>query len=106
MIERPAPVTDARRMRHSAADVALGATRGIRETVAERETGGDGRRERATGAVRVTAVDTRRAKLMKGVPVEQQIDDFVFSGPVSARDDDGGRSHLVNRSRRVARILR
>src|SRR6266545_3474456 len=101
MIERPAPVTEARRMRDSAADIALGAMRGIRETVAERKTGGDGRRERATGAVRVRAVDTRRAKFMKGLPVEQQIDDFGFSGAVSARDDDGGRTHLVNRSRRV-----
>ena len=82
MIERPAPVTDARRMRDSAADVALGAARDIRETVTERETGGDRRRERATGAVRVTAVDTRRAKFMKGLPVEQQIDDLIFSGPV------------------------
>ncbi len=77
MIERAAPVTDRGRVGDGAADVPLRAPSGIGEAVAKRETGRDSRRERATCAVGMTAVDPRRAEFVKAVTVEQQIDDFL-----------------------------
>ena len=62
-----------------AGDVGLGALRvASASDCAERQVRGDGRRERAAGAVRVRACAiARRAQFVKRVAVEQQVDDVV-----------------------------
>ena len=77
MIQRAAAVTDGRRVGDGAADVLLGAPSRVGQIVPERETGRNRRRERATSAVSVTAVDPWGTEFVKRVPVEQQIDDFL-----------------------------
>ena len=81
MIERTTPASDSRCVSDGAADVLLGAAGGVREIVAERETGRDRRRERAPSAVGVAAVDAWRAEFMEAVSVEQQIDHFLSRAP-------------------------
>src|SRR5256885_14810899 len=59
VIERAAPVADARRVRDRARDVPLRARGRVGQRMTEREPRGDRRRKRAAGAVRVRAVDPR-----------------------------------------------
>ena len=76
MIQRPPAVTDCRRMGDGAADVLLGATSRVGKIVSQRETGSHRRRERATSAVSLAAVDPWGTEFVKRVPVEQQVDDL------------------------------
>jgi len=104
MIQRRPAVTDGRRMGDGAADVLLGAPSRVGQIVSERETGRDRRRERATSAVSVTAVDPWGTEFVKRVPVEQQVHHFQ-SRSVTSSNDHRGSAHVENPSRRVARIF-
>ena len=82
---------------------------GVGQRVAEREAGGDRRRERAAGAVRVARCRSRGvAELVERVSVEQQVDDSSWPprSPMPAGDDDRRGAHVVNPPRRLARVVR
>src|SRR5262245_9586239 len=98
MIDGAGAVADGRRVADGSADVVLRSLRGLREILAERQTCGDGGRERTARAVSVTTLDSRRAKFVEPVPVEEHVDDFRTTS-MSPCYHDRRRAHSVEPSR-------
>ena len=74
MIEHRAPSADGDPLRQRARHVVLRTRDGVGKTVAERQPGRDGGRERAASSVGGPGVHTRHPELVKRRAVEEQID--------------------------------
>ena len=76
MIDRARAVAEAGRVADGAIEVGPGSTERVRQGMAEREMGGDGRGEGAAGAVRVAGGMARAACFVELLAVEQHVDDI------------------------------
>src|SRR5438105_13939727 len=68
---------------------------GFSESAPESEIRRDGRRECASGAMRVVSFDAGRAKFRERPSVEQQVG-HLAAGPVPGGNNDGGGAKIVN----------
>ena len=97
-------MAEARRVANRAGDVVLREGHCFVKRLAEREVRSERRGKRASGSVRVPALDARGAILDETVPVIHEIDD-VRAREVAALEDDGRRAKLQHPPRGLTPIF-
>src|SRR6266850_1256606 len=104
MAQHAAAFANRQRAANRAGHILLRELGGFLERAPESEMRRDGRRKRASGAMRVVSVDARCAKFRERPSVEQQVHDLA-AGAVPAGNNNGGGAEIVNTPRGVSQIL-